>query len=98
MGRFNESFEDRRERERQERREYEGDAYYEAYRQGIHPDRVTYERVDEAYYAGRSPESVAGDIRRLDEQRRCEREQEEISRSEEEYYREQELLDYERGN
>ena len=48
-----------REEQREERRQYERDVEYEVYRSGGDMDRVNRDRVEDAYYDGRSVESQA---------------------------------------
>jgi len=55
MGRWDESYEDRRDREREERRQFEGDVFYDAWRRGLNPDRAV-ECADDCRDAGRTPE------------------------------------------
>lgn len=80
MGRCDESYEQRREREREERRQYEGDVFYDAWRRGLNPGRAV-ECAEDCYYAGRSPEQcVDGYAQRV----RSERERRDAARQEEE--------------
>ena len=88
MSYWDESYEERQDRRRQERREYEADAYYEAWRSGVDTDRVTYERMEDAYYDGLPPESVANQIRREDRLRQEMHEQQEMMEAE--YHQQQE--------
>lgn len=59
MSRWDESYEDRREREREERREFENDVFYEVWRSGRDPDRIDYDRVDDARWDGASVDEAA---------------------------------------
>ena len=52
------SWDDRRD----ERRKYEGDAIYEAWRRGLDTDRIDYDEIGRAYDNDRPPESIANDI------------------------------------
>lgn len=54
-----EDYYERREREREERREYEGDAMYQVWRQGGNVDRIDYERVDDHRRSGESADAAA---------------------------------------
>ena len=47
-----------REEQREERREYEADVFYEVWRSGGNPDRINNDRVEDAYYNGCSYESA----------------------------------------
>lgn len=44
---------------REERREYEGDVYYDVWCGGGEPDAIDFERVDECFYDGTPPEEAA---------------------------------------
>lgn len=59
MSIWNESYEDRREREREERREFENDVFYEVWRSGRDPDRIDYDRVEDARLHGASADEAA---------------------------------------
>jgi hypothetical protein len=59
MSIWGESYEDRREREREERREYENDVFYEVWRSGRDPDRIDYDRVDDNRWAGMDVDEAA---------------------------------------
>lgn len=59
MSIWGESYEDRREREREERREYENDVFYEVWRSGRDPDRIDYDRVDDNRLAGMDADDAA---------------------------------------
>jgi len=59
MSRWNESYEDRRAREREERREYEADVFYEVWRSGRDPDRIDFDRVDDNRWDGMYAEDAA---------------------------------------
>lgn len=48
-----------REEQREERRRYEADVSYEVWRNGGNPDRINYERVEDAYYNDVPSESTA---------------------------------------
>ena len=45
MSRYDESYEDRREREREDLRDFEGDVTYEVWRSGGNVDRIDRDRV-----------------------------------------------------
>lgn len=45
--------------QREERRRYEGDVWYDVWRGGGNPDRVDYDRVIDGYNDGRQAEDVA---------------------------------------
>jgi len=61
-------------RDRDERREFEGDVFYEAWRRGLNPDRAV-QCADDCYCDGRTPEQcVDGYARRV----RAERERREL--------------------
>ena len=49
-----------REEEREERRRFEADVYYEAWRQGRDPDRYS-ECAEDCYYDGKSPQECVAD-------------------------------------
>jgi hypothetical protein len=59
MNRFEESHEDRREREREERHRYESDVFYEVWRSGRDPDRIDFDRVDDHRWDGLSADDSA---------------------------------------
>jgi hypothetical protein len=59
MSRFDESYEDRREREREERRDYEGDVFYDVWRSGGNVDRINSDRVEDHYYQGMESQQAA---------------------------------------
>lgn len=61
---------------RDEQREWEGDAFYEAYRRGIPEGRLDYDRMSHAFDNGQSPEGYVNGIARSIEHARQEREQE----------------------
>ena len=44
---------------REERREYEGDVYYDVWCGGGEPDAIDFERVDECFYDGLQPEAAS---------------------------------------
>jgi len=73
---------DERERRDEERRQYSGDVFYEAWRRGIDPDRAS-ECASDCYYDGKSAsecvDGTARDIRR-------EREARQAQQDEAEYY------------
>jgi hypothetical protein len=56
-----ETYEQRRDREREEKHTYEMDAMYEVWRAGGNTDRINYERVDDHYSNGDSYETAARD-------------------------------------
>jgi hypothetical protein len=69
MSRWDESYEDRRDREREERRRFEGDVFYDAWRRGLDPDRAV-ECADDCREAGRTAEQcVDGLAQRVRDQR-----------------------------
>ena len=87
MSHWDESYEDRYARRRDEQREYHSDVFYEVWRAGGNPDRVSYERVDNAFYDGRHAEEAAGDeIRRQRQQREQAEQAEQEQQHLEEYY------------
>ncbi len=59
----------------EERRQYHGDVTYDVWRRGGNPDRVDYDRVDDAYYNGEQSEDAAS--REIRKQRPHPQEQEE---------------------
>lgn len=86
-----------REQERNERREYDADVFYEVWRSGRNPDRINDDRVSDHYYDGDSSEQAASheirlqreaEQRRRDEQEQ--REQQEYEDRERQYYEDQE--------
>lgn len=79
-----------------ERREFEGDVFVEAWRRGLNPDRAS-DCASDCYYEGRTPtQCVDGyeqQVRRQQARRQEERELEE--RQEREYYEEMERRHWE---
>ncbi len=71
---------ERRERERQAERRYEGDAMYEVWRAGGNTDRIDYDRVREHQHNGDDYETAARD--ELRRQRPKPQEQEQIEQQE----------------
>lgn len=59
MSRWGESYEERRDREREERRRYENDVFYDVWRSGRDPDRIDDDRVDDARWNGLSADEAA---------------------------------------
>ena len=59
MSRFGQSYEDRREREREERRDFEGDVTYEVWRSGGNVDRIDRDRVEDHYHQGMDSHQAA---------------------------------------
>lgn len=59
-----------------ERRKYEGDVFYEAWRRGLNPDRAT-DCATDCFYDGRSPEQCVDGYEARERRRRQRREQEE---------------------
>lgn len=59
MNRWEESYEDRRQRQQDERHRYENDVYYEVWRSGRDPDRINFDRVDDNWYDGMCPQDAA---------------------------------------
>lgn len=53
------SYEERRERERDERLEYESDVIYEVWRSGYKTDNIDFDRVDDNRCAGMFAEEAA---------------------------------------
>lgn len=47
-------------RDRDDRRQFENDVYYEAWRRGMDPDRAV-DCADDCYYAGRRPDECVDD-------------------------------------
>jgi hypothetical protein len=47
---------------RDEQREWEGDAFYEAWRRGVPEGRLSYDRMSDAFENGQSPEGYVGGI------------------------------------
>ena len=83
MSRWDESFEERRDRRDQERRKWDADAHYEAWRRGL--GDLDYDRMANARWDGQSPEEFAsGEQRRILEakERREMREMEEMQQCE----------------
>lgn len=69
MSRWDESYEQRRDRDREERRQFEGDVFYDAWRRGLDPDRAV-ECADDCREAGRTAEQcVDGLAQRVRDQR-----------------------------
>lgn len=58
---YGDEYQERRERERKEERDYEGDAMYEIWRSGGNTDRIDYDRVREHHHQGDSYEAAARD-------------------------------------
>ena len=77
------TYEERREEERKEEREYRGDLIYEVWRRGGNPDRVDGDMADHYRDRGYSPDGAAASIMRQDRERREERARED---EEAEYY------------
>lgn len=81
-----------------DRREYDGDVFYEVWASGRDPDRINYDRVGDHYYGGDSSDEAAEDeirhMRQAEERRREEREAEEqreyAALEEQRYYEEME--------
>lgn len=63
-------------RRRNEEDEYRSDAFYEAWRMGVNPDRISYDAVSDAYHEGRDAAACARDIQRRDADRRYQQEME----------------------
>ncbi len=91
MSIWNESHEDCWERRKEERREFEGDVAYEAYRRGYDPDRAS-RCAGDCYDEGRTAEEcVNGYAREVREAReRREMEQHEEEQRERDYYEQRE--------
>ena len=51
-----------REEEREERRRFEGDVFYEVWRRGGDTDRINYDQLDDCYYDHHEPEVCASRI------------------------------------
>ena len=82
-----ESYQDRRKRERQEEREYRSTVDYEVYRSGRNADRIDYDRVSDLRSDGYSAyDAGASEARRLRNEDESRREREESLQSEEDYY------------
>lgn len=65
MSVFDESYEDRRSRERKERREYENDVLYEVWRSSGDVDRIDFDRVDDDRWDGLdATEAAAAELKR----------------------------------
>lgn len=75
-------YDERRAKEREDQRRYEGDVFYEVWRAGGNPDRINDDRVSDRYYNGDSSEQAARS--ELSHQRRARERQQE-----EEYFDEQ---------
>ena len=94
MSRWDESYEDRRAREHEERRKYDGDVVYEAWRRGLNSDRAA-DCADDCYYAGRSPEECVDGLARRERAAREHRQEQErqeadyLYQQEQEYYAQQ---------
>ena len=74
------------------RDDYRGDVWYEEWRRGLPEGAISDDRIEDGYYAGRSPESlVSGEMQRRADARAA-REQEEYER---EWYEEQERQAFE---
>jgi hypothetical protein len=69
MSRWDESYEQRRDREREERREFEGDVFYDAWRRGLDPDRAV-QCADDCREAGRTPEQCVDGLAQRERDRR----------------------------
>ena len=76
MSRYDESYEERRERQRSEEREYRGDVMYEVWRSNGNPDRIDYDRVGRSHDEGLQVDDAAR--RELRAQRPPPSEQEQI--------------------
>lgn len=63
-------------RRRSEEDSYRADAFYEAWRMGVDPDRISYDAVSDAYHDGRDADACARDIQRRDMERRQQQEEE----------------------
>lgn len=90
MSRWNsepESYEERRAREREEERSYEGNVWYDVWRSGGNPDNVNPDRVSQAFHDGVSSENAA--VRELRAQRQQRNEIEEFEPQQEETYPEE---------
>ena len=72
---YEDDYQERRERERKEERDYEGDAMSEVWRAGGNTDRIDYDRVREHHWNGDDYSEAARD--ELRHQRPREREPEE---------------------
>jgi hypothetical protein len=79
-------------RHRDEERQWETDAYYEAWRRGVPDDRLSYDGMSDAFENGQSPEGYVGGICRSMEQARQQREQE---AAEQAYYEEMAAMEHE---
>ena len=87
MSRWNEAYEDRREREREERRQYERDVSYDVWRSGRDPERISDDRVERHFEAGDSAESAARHEIRIQQQAAQAREDERHEAERQEYER-----------
>lgn len=67
-------WQERRDREREERRQYEGDVYYDAWRRGLNPDRAV-SCADDCYDRGRSAEQCVDGYAQEVRQERARREE-----------------------
>lgn len=59
MSRWDETYEERRVREREEERRYRGDVIYDVWRYGGNVDRINDDRVHENYHSGVYAEDAA---------------------------------------
>jgi hypothetical protein len=79
-------------RRRDEQREWEGNAFYEAWQRGVPEGRLSYDRMSDAFENGQSPEGYVSGICRSMEQARQQREQE---AAEQAYYEEMAAMEHE---
>lgn len=59
MRHWDESYEQGRERQRDEERRYENDVFYDVWRSGGNPDRIDHDRVSDSRFDGLSSEDAA---------------------------------------
>lgn len=59
MSRHDESYEDRRERQRNEDREYQSNVMYQVWRNNGNCDRIDYDRVSESHWDGLQVDDAA---------------------------------------
>lgn len=81
-------------RRRSEQDEWNGDAFYEAWRRGVPEGRMDYDRMSDAFDNGQSPDGYVGEICRRIEESRQERLAEEYAAEEQAYHKAMEAERY----
>ena len=69
-----------------ERKQYEGDVFYEAWRRGMDTDRINPDRVSDAYYDGKHYETFVSELQERNRRLREQREMEEMEQVDNEDY------------